>query len=428
MEENENLRGMDNENRRLVKMENYRNPVVILGGSITALGMVRAFGKRGIDVYLIMDKKGIATFSKYCKKRFVAPRMGRERSTLKNLLTKIGKNLGRRAVVYPTSDLDALNLAELKEELPDNYHFVVGDKEPVEILVNKSRFYKALDRSARGISYPVTYFPQDLEDVRRIGTKLTYPVFIRPSITPLFSQIFGKGMKGFIAHSPRELTDYYRLVTRRGIEVMFQDIIPGPPSNSYQLEGYYDTNSLPTVLFARQRLRIWPPDFGNTTLCVSVPLTKLAKEKTMVNEFIRTIGYNGLMSAEFKEDTRDGILKFFEINARPWWHFWLSAKCGADIVYSSYLDAIGERTEYTEEYKTGVKSMYLTNDLLVFASAFLNGSLDFPGWLSSLRGVAQFADLEREDFSPFIMDCVGQVSSFLNRLLRKTSKAIEGKD
>lgn len=63
------------------------------------------------------------------------------------------------------------------------------------------------------------------------------------------------------------------------------------------------------------------------------------------------------MSAELKKDARDGILKFFKINARVWWHFWLSAKCGVDIVFSSYLDAIGEKTEYTREYETDVKGV-----------------------------------------------------------------------
>lgn len=405
-------------------MENSRNPVVVLGGSLTALGMTRAFGKRGIDVYLVMDKKGIAAFSKYCKRSFVAPGMERDRSILKNLLTKIGKSFSRRAVIYPTSDLDALNLAELKDELPDDYHFVVGDKEPVEILVNKSKFYKALD--CNGINYPVTYFPEDLEDVKRIGAKITYPVFIRPSITKLFNQILDTDRKGFIAYSSRELTDYYLLATRYGIEVMFQEIIPGPPSNSYQLEGYYNTDNRPTVLFARQRLRIWPLDFGNTTLCVSIPLVKLAKEKNIVNQFIETIGYHGLMSAEFKRDERDGVLKFLEINARAWWHSWLSGKCGADIIFSSYLSAIGEKNEYTEQYETGIKSICFVNDLMAAAKMFLNGNLSLREWVLSLLGSRQFAFFAKDDLCPFLVNCATQgMHAFKRGLWKPKEKSRE---
>jgi predicted ATP-grasp superfamily ATP-dependent carboligase len=203
-------------------------------------------------------------------------------------------------------------------------------------------------------------------------------------------------------------------VTRYGIEVMFQEIIPGPPRNSYQLEGYYNMDHSPTVLFARQRLRIWPPDFGNTTLCVSIPLSKLAKEKGIVNEFMRTIGYHGLMSAEFKEDERDGTLKFLEINARAWMHFWLSARCGADIIFSSYLDAIGEKTEYVEEYETGVKSIYLLADLGASMKMFLDRDLGFSDWISSLSGDVEDALFQRKDLSPFMMHCAIKVRSYLN--------------
>lgn len=403
-------------------MRRFRDPVIVLGGGLTGLGVARTLGRRGIDVYLVVDRKDQAIFSKYCKRSFIASEMRCSQETLKSLLRKVGRSLSRRIVVFPTSDLDALNLSELKDDLPDDYYFVVGDKEPVEILVNKSKFYKALDRN--GINYPLTYFPEDVKDAKRIGAEITYPIFIRPSITQLFNRIFGGHKKGFIAYSSRELTDYYQLAIKHGIQVMFQEIIPGPPINSYQLEGYYNTDHCPTVLFARQRLRIWPLDFGNTTICVSIPLAKLAKEKKVVNEFIRTIGYHGLMSAEFKEDARDGILKLFEINARAWWHFWLSAKCGADIIFSSYLDAIGEKTEYIEEYETGVKSIYLLNDLRASANMFLNGNLGFSNWISSLHGNTQFAFLSTEDLSPFIMDCATQGFLLLKQELLHFKKNI----
>jgi predicted ATP-grasp superfamily ATP-dependent carboligase len=384
-------------------MRRFKTPVIVLGGGLTGLGVARTLGRHGIDVYLVVDQKDPAVFSKYCKKSFTVYEFRRNQKVLKNFLVKIGRHLSRRAVVYPTSDLDALNLSKLKYDLLDDYHFVVGNEEPVRTLVDKCLFYKALDRS--GISHPETRFPENLEDAKRIGTEISYPVFIKPSISQLFNQVFNAG-KGFVANSSKELTDYYRLVAKQGIKVMFQEIVLGSPTNSYQLEGYYNGDCRPTVLFARQRLRIWPPDFGNTTLCISIPLKTLTKEKNMVNKFIRTISYQGLASAEFKKDSRDGTMKFLEINARAWWHFWLSTECGADIIFSSYLDAIGEKTELIRNYETGVKSIYLLADLGTSAKMFLNGDLSFPDWLSSLLGKKVFAFLQKEDLSPFIMDFV----------------------
>ena len=397
-------------------MGKFRYPVIVLGGGLTGLGVARTLGRRGIDICMIVDKKDEATFSRYCKRSFIVPKLRFDREVLKDILRNICRSISRRPVVYPTSDLDALNLSKLKDEMPDDYRFVVGDKEPIETLVNKRKFYQALNRN--GIDYPITYFDENIEDIKQIGAHLAYPIFIRPSITQLFCRFFGERKKGFIAHSSRELINYYKLATRHGVEVMFQEIIRGPPSNSFQLEGYYNMHNRPTILFARQRLRIWPLGFGNTSLCVSIPIAELAKEKKMINEFMRTIRYHGLMSAEFKKDTRDGTLKFLEVNARAWWHFWLSARCGADIIFSSYLDAIGENTEYIEEYETGVKSIYFLNDLVASANMFLNGDLRFTDWISSLHGATEFALFRRNDLSPFIMSCAKQGFSLLRRNLQ----------
>ena len=65
---------------------------------------------------------------------------------MKRLLIEIGKGLTKSVVVYPTSDLAAINLSELKEELPDDYFFVVGDKEAVRTLINKKDFYEVLSK------------------------------------------------------------------------------------------------------------------------------------------------------------------------------------------------------------------------------------------------------------------------------------------
>ena len=395
----------------------YPNPAVVVGGGLTALGTMRALGRRGIDVYLILDGSGTAHYSKYCKRSLSAIGMKYDRGILKSVLKELGRSFSRRVVVYPTSDVDTINLAELKDELPDDYCFVVGDKEPVKMLVNKRDFYEALAR--QGVDHPKTYFPETIMDAQLIAQEVEYPVFVRPAISQLFSQAFPAAGKGFIAYSPRDLVAFYELSEKHGIEVMFQEIITGPPTNSYQLEGYYGIDHLPRVLFARQRLRIWPPGFGNTTLCVSIPMRVLDNEKRTINQFIKNISYNGLASAEFKKDDRDGSLKLLEINARPWWHIWLSGACGADILFLSYLDATGEKTEYTEKYEEGVKSTYFTNDLMAAGKMFLNGNLSLREWASSLVGTRKSAFLSKTDPTPFFMQLVTEGSLLAGKIAKK---------
>ena len=383
-------------------MRRFQDPVIIIGGSLSSLGVARTLGEKGIDIYLLDEGKSFCTYSRYFKKTYTVSGMRNDCEVLKKALEKIVKGISSRVVVYPGSDLAALNLSEIKYNITDNFRFVVGDKEPLEILVNKSKFYKMLDRNK--INHPITFFPEGMKDIREIGNKIDYPIFVRPSITQKFVETLGVKTKGFIAYSPKELKHYYQFATKYGIEVMIQEIIPGSPENSFQLEGYYDNHHNPKVLFARQRIRIWPTDFGNTTICVSIPLIKLEKEKTLITQFIRNINYDGLMSAEFKRDERDGNLKLLEINARPWWHCWLSGRCGADIIFSSYLDAIEEDTPYTEVHSEGIKSIYFILDLAASALMFFDGNLSLQNWLSSLNGSRQFALFKRDDLSPFIID------------------------
>jgi predicted ATP-grasp superfamily ATP-dependent carboligase len=384
-------------------MDRFRHPVIVVGAGPNALGLVRSFGRRGIDVFLVSDKRNPAGFSKYCRKSFMISGVSHDRAVLENALREVGKRCSRKPVVYPTSDMAALNLAELKGVLADDYYFVVGDSGAVRTLVDKKRFYKVL--SEHRIAYPRTYFPTDAKEIRILGTQLDYPIFVKPSITQLFSRAFPRAGKGFVAHTLRELSYYYRLAAHHGIEVMFQETIPGPAANSYQLEGYYNARHSPLVVFTRQRQRIWPPDFGNTTLCVSIPLAKLAAERSMIDRFLATIGYNGLMSAEFKRDDRDGVLKLLEINARPWWHLWLSEKCGVDIALISYLDAIGnaEVQSQNEQYEVGVKSLHLINDIRAAAHMFSTKELSSHEWVSSLKGKKCFAFFSRNDPLPFIV-------------------------
>lgn len=384
-------------------MDRFQHPVIVVGTGPTALGLERTFGKRGIDVFLISDERTPADFSRYCKKNLRVDGVTYTKSVLESALRKVGKMCNETPVVYPTSDMVAMNLADIKDGLADDFYFVVGSSDVVRTLVDKKKFYKIL--SQHGISHPQTFFPADANETNVLASKLDYPIFVKPSITQLFSRAFPRAGKGFVAKTPRELSYYYRLAVHHGIEVMLQETIPGPASNSYQLEGYYNPKHSPLVVFARQRFRIWPPDFGNTTLCASIPLEKLASERSVINRFLKTIGYAGLMSAEFKRDDRDGTLKLLEINARAWWHLWLSEKCGADIALTSYLDAIGDvdASSQNEQYEIGVKSMHLINDIRASADMFLTKRLSSREWISSLKGKKCFTFYSRNDPLPFMV-------------------------
>jgi predicted ATP-grasp superfamily ATP-dependent carboligase len=117
------------------------------------------------------------------------------------------------------------------------------------------------------------------------------------------------------------------------------------------------------ALFARQRIRMFPLEFGNSTATVSIPLSRVEPAADALRRLLSGIGYRGVFSAEFKFDERDGLFKILEVNARPWWYVEFASNCGIDVCHMAYRDALGEPVNTVSEYRVGRKCVYPRRDL-----------------------------------------------------------------
>ena len=379
-------------------MKKFRNPALVLGGgATTGLGAIRSLGRAGIAVYYMDEKRSEAIYSKYCKKYFIFPKIGHNKDELKRALMKLQSVIGD-AVLFPASDTYAIYLSDLTAELK-GYYLPAPKKEVIETLINKRRFYESLKKK---MPHPSTYFPENLEDVKKIGKEISYPIFIKPYFSQPFSERFHK--KGFVANSERELLEYFALMKRLKVDVMIQEIILGPPTDHIFLDGYADRDSNPKAFFARRRLRMWPLAFGNSSLCVSIPVSEVASLKEALFRYLKSISYHGIFSAELKKDRRDGLFKLLEINSRTSaWFNTLSAKCGINIMLIAYLDAIGRDIKYSEDYETSFKWVFLRDDIRSAMKMMLNGDLSGREWISSLLGKKDYMSYAKDDLRPFII-------------------------
>jgi predicted ATP-grasp superfamily ATP-dependent carboligase len=277
----------------------------------------------------------------------------------------------------------------------------VPSKEILETLVNKRKFYESLAK--QDVPHPITTTVEDYNAAGKISKNIAYPLFVKPSFSQQFYKMFQ--IKGFLAESPEDLLKCLRLTKRANLEVMIQEIIPGPPTNHIFVDGYMDRKGNPKAFFARQRLRMWPLTFGNSTLCESIPMTQVISQKEMLSRYLRSINYSGIFSAEFKKDKRDGTFKLLEINSRTSaWFSTLSATCGINLMLIAYLDAIGKDTEYIEHYKAGYRWLELETDVLAASNMILNGELSIPSWLSTLLQPKQeYYPFAKDDLYPFII-------------------------
>jgi predicted ATP-grasp superfamily ATP-dependent carboligase len=388
-------------------LKKYENPAVVIGGGVTGLGIIRNLGRNGVDVYCVVDRKNEAIFSKYCKKFFVLPGVEHDLNKLKAFLVKFKQLLSCKAVLFPTSDITVLNVAHLINEF-DDYMASLPNREVLEMLVVKKKFYLSL--MERKVPHPLTFFT-DSKNLKNVNMKICFPVFIKPSISQIFSKKFGK--KGFVANSERELYEYVDLMEKYKIDVMIQEIVPGPPSNHYFIDGYLNKNSEAVAIFARRRLRMWPLAFGNSTVCVSVPISECANMTETVVEYLTSIGFHGIFSAEFKKDSRDGVGKLLEVNARSWWYNNFPSACGVNIILAAYLESIGEQIEPLKDYEIGKHLVYFTEDLKCSTAMFVRGKLSPKEWLLPFAGKKEWTIFAKDDKRPFAASLARVITSFI---------------
>jgi predicted ATP-grasp superfamily ATP-dependent carboligase len=147
---------------------------------------------------------------------------------------------------------------------------------------------------------------------------------------------------------------------------------------------------------------MWPPTFGNSTACVSIPLSKAKIMKKIIIDYLHSIRFHGIFSVEFKVDSRDKTAKILEVNARSWWYNSFPAECGINIIYIAYLDAIGKHVQPQEKYRSNVKLLYILQDIYSSFVMFTNHTLHPVEWISSIKGEKHYAFLAEDDMMPFL--------------------------
>ncbi len=367
-----------NDLKRFIK--NNHDPIaLVLGCYITGLGTIRELGRKGIPVIGLDDSKNqIGFYSRYCK-AVNTPKPFSEENKYIDLLKNIGDLLNCKGVLIPSSDIEALAILKHRNELEKYYNFIMSDLSTSEKFINKSIFYKTLQRL--DIKHPKTYYVKDEIELLEISKNIKYPCIIKPALSYYFRLDFNT--KLFPVKSKNELLSKWKKIKLKNHEVFIQEIIPGEVNNMFGLNAYYKKNSNSSNnFFMYQRIREWPHEFGNGSLIKRVHIPELVE---VINRLVKNIGYYGLIDAEFKRDCRDGSYKLIEINARSWMQNSFPGAYGFKISYWAYMDAIGKHVEYKKEdiCKNDLNWVLLFDDIRSALCHIKKNELSFRQWLLS---------------------------------------------
>jgi predicted ATP-grasp superfamily ATP-dependent carboligase len=374
---------------------NHATPAVILrSGHHGGLGILRTLGRLGVPVYSVdADWWEPAYSSRFCRGRFFLDTETWPAEESIARLLEIGRKVGGRPLLIPTTDHGAMWVAEHASALDSEYRFPRQDAALVGALCDKSRMQELAGRT--GVPTAQTVVPRSREDVDQFLETAIFPVMVKATDADRLRRRAG-GTK-FVIHTPHELLDLYaRAGDPETPNLMIQEFIPG---DDWMFDGYFDANSQCLFGVTGKKIRRFPVNTGVTSLGVCQPNQDV--ERTTA-AFMQALGYRGILDIGYRYDRRDGQYKVLDVNPRIGCTFRLfTAKNGIDVARALYLDMTGQPVPAAQA-ADGRKWVVEDFDLFSAFRSWRDGMLTPGDWLNSFRGVEEAACFSLDDPLPFL--------------------------
>jgi D-aspartate ligase len=387
-----------------------RPPVLVLGEGITALGVVRILSRAGLRPLATQSGDRLVAHSRW----FEPVPGGLGRLGAGALSEGLRVLPIERAVLMPCSDAFAGAVAALDQALASRFPASVSAPATLARFVDKGRFAETLDEFA--VAHPWSELVESEADLVRVPSRIFDHAILKPRDSQSFFRRYS--VKAVHVKSRADAARQLATLSAAGFSFILQEYIPGGPERHYFVDGFIDRGGTVRAVFIRQRLRMYPFDFGNSTYMVSVPVEAAAPAADAITSLLRRVGYRGVFSAEFKLDPRDGVFRLLEVNARPWWYVDFAARCGIDVCRMAYDDALGCPVATVERYAIGRGLVYPYLDYAACRESRRRGRLSIwdwgRSWVGAMQPVFTFSDP-----LPASVESAKIIARSLNRRVRR---------
>ena len=341
------------------------------------LDVVRDLGRHGVPVLALdPDPAAIGLRSRYAAGRVCPSPLEDEEAFLTSLET-LGAQLPQRAVVFPSHDEFIWPLSRHAERL-EPWFIAPFSRWDVMAKVHDKRAQMEAAWSA-SVDTPKTMFVESGAELEAAAGEIPFPAVLKPVESLAFKLRFHRHILD--VETPAELRRIYDKVDDLGL-LMLQERIPGGEDELWTVGSYLDAESRPLAVFTGHKLRQYPHAGGSCLAGVSHWDEDLAEAALRLLQELR---YHGVSQVEFKRDPRDGRFCLMEVNARHWkWHG-LAARCGVNLSYAAYRDAIGD-PYIARRQQDGVKWIVANKDVPLALLEIARRQRNAPQYLRSLRG------------------------------------------
>jgi predicted ATP-grasp superfamily ATP-dependent carboligase len=369
---------------------------VVVGGDYQGLGIARSLGRAGVPVVVLDDETSISRVSRYVSRFVRADDLldpDRTLDALRRLATTLGD---QRWVLFPTREETVVAIAEHREELSTLFRVPTPGLPVVRTAWDKRETYRCA--AALDIPVPRCWFPRTEADLDEVA--LDAPVVVKPAIKEHF--IYATKVKAWRADDRDQLRATYRRARQviPADEVIVQEMVPGDGASQLAYCAFFKDGAGRAEMTVR-RLRQHPSDFGRASTYVeTVDLPELGE---LARRMLAQMGYYGLVEVEFKRDSRDGVPKLLDINARTWGYHSLGVAAGVDFPLMLFRDQLGHDVPPASA-RAGVRWIRLETDLPNACRDVWRGRLKVRDYLRTLRGIDTGAVFSVSDPLPALFE------------------------
>ena len=371
---------------------------VVIGGDYQGLGIARSLGRRGVPVLVVDSEPSIAPLSRYVSKAVRVADLRDERRTVDTLLA-----LGRRHgldgwVLFPTREETVAALSQHREELSEVFRVPTPGWDVIRWAWDK----RLMQEHAEKIGVPTarTWWPKDRAALDEVAEQADLPVLLKPSIKEHF--VYATGVKAWQADTREELVARWEEATAIAGEgeMMVQELLPIDGRHRLGFCALFKDGRAVASLVSR-RWRQFPPDFGRHSTYVET--TDSPEVEELATRFLESLGFYGLVEAEFMFDPPDGRHKLLDVNARTWGYHSIGPAAGVDFPWLLYADQTGLPVEPARG-RPGVRWIRLLTDTPTTLREVARGNVGAREYLRSLRGISAEAAFTRDDPLPGVAE------------------------
>lgn len=319
--------------------------------------LVRSFGRRGIHTIVATDSmewgRAPSLCSRYCDEAIHTPSPSVHLTEFKNSLLSLAERPDVRTIT-PIKEEDSYVLSKYRSEFSDHVDTLAPSFDILRQVQDRVLLVKAANEA--GVPTPDTQILSEVEDWDRdVIIKTRYTVLTNEYVESVPSTVCRKVQPVKQIPAGTE-PDVEAIQAEMGHDPVVQEFIRGA---EFSVRAICDHGE-PIATSIKRQLR--GQSYGGGFSAYREPV-ELPKLEELTNSLLKELNWHGPCSVQFIGNEDSGDYRLTEVNPRFWGSLTMDVRAGIDYPYYFWLLSGGQSVVVNPDYKTGIKTHHLSNEL-----------------------------------------------------------------